>query len=501
MRPPEPHDPHERLVVVTWRIPQADADALEAVVLDEGTLGRIRTVPGIQGVFTLSTCQRKLVAFVPDRDRASPDAHPGGLAAALALALRPEGAAGLPMPEVFRGWSGIAHLSAVATGLDALVPGEPQVLGQFRDALKAARDEERLDPELDRVLRGVLRAARTVRDATGIGHGAVSLVPRARPVLQETAQRADGPLTVALVGTGRMARAVVAELGRYPVARLHVVSRDAGRAERFAAEMANKAAKGRYVVDARDRRTFHARPPNVDLLVLATERDPGASSNHVVDTDLVARLVGRNGDAPTDRTDVRLTILDLCLPRLADPAIRTVPGCHLVQIDDLAERSVDDEDAEARHRRQVMARIGLEEELGRWRRRAAAERDEHRIRDLHRVLTKTAEDALDGAPWAQGDEDFRRWYRRTTRSMAHEAVAHLRDALASASASETTPDPGPLAALDDAPERRPEPGPGPKAATRDPVQGPHDDTPLVRTPAPADGAAHGRRKARKEADA
>ena len=128
----------------------------------------------------------------------------------------------------------------VASGLDSMILGEPQILGQVKQAYKAARDHRALGPILDRLLQHCLAAAKRVRTETGISRHAVSVAFAA----VELARRIFGELTgrrVLLLGAGKMSDLVARHLVANGVEGLSVASRTYNNAVVAAARVGGKA--------------------------------------------------------------------------------------------------------------------------------------------------------------------------------------------------------------------------------------------------------------------
>ncbi len=195
------------------------------------------------------------------------------------------------------------HLFRVAAGLDSLVPGEGEILGQVRAAYDAASP----GPLLDRVFRQALRIGKRVRAETAIGESPAS-VPAAAAAL---AQQVFGDLRgrrVLLVGSGRMGELAAANLASRGASIAYVASRSepSALAARFGALPIDLAAVPAALGD-------------VDL-VLASTSAPVP--------------VVQAGDVPAQRRRP-LFFLDIAVPRDVDPAVQELDGCYLYDIDDL----------------------------------------------------------------------------------------------------------------------------------------------------------------------
>jgi glutamyl-tRNA reductase len=197
------------------------------------------------------------------------------------------------------------HLFRVAAGLDSLVPGEAEILGQVRSAFDAGT----AGPVLDRLFRQALQAGKRVRSETAIGESPTS-VPAAAAAL---AQQVFGDLAgrrVLVVGAGRMGELAAANLS----------SRDA-----VIAYVANRGEERGHALAAR----FGAEPVGLDAVPEAL-----AGVDVVVTTTSAPGVVIAAADVPARRRRP-LFFIDLAVPRNVDPAVHDLAGCFVYDVDDL----------------------------------------------------------------------------------------------------------------------------------------------------------------------
>ncbi len=226
-------------------------------------------------------------------------------------------ASGVPLAELsehlYVHWEGqaVAHLFQVACGLDSMVVGESQILGQLRRAYAAS------GPGAGRVLHELfqkaLRVGKRAHSETGIDEAGRSLVS----VGLERAVAAVGPLEgrdVLVVGAGSMGALAGSTLRRAGVARITVANRTAENARRLATSLDGTGIGLDGLEDAL--RT-------ADVVVSST----GATGT-VVPVDVVRRAVAARSGRP-------IAFLDLALPRDVDPAVRDLPGVTLVDLETL----------------------------------------------------------------------------------------------------------------------------------------------------------------------
>lgn len=288
--------------------------------------------------FVLSTCNRIEAYAVA----ASP-----GAALASSRAFLAERA-----DELWDGWASRAyehtddgalrHLFGVAAGLDSMVLGEPQILGQLRAALDVARRAKLTGVALGRIGAAAVACGKRVRSETGIGRHALSVVSVA---LREAASRfgAWDDRDVAVIGTGATAELVLKHLSEYSRVRLTVIGRTSERATALAR---------RYGVTARPFSDLREALALADALVACT----GAPHHVVSATDLSI--------AGPDRRERPLVCVDLGVPPDIDPRVARFPGVHLLDLD--AVQSIADANRAVREREALQARTVVEEELGRF---------------------------------------------------------------------------------------------------------------------------------------
>jgi glutamyl-tRNA reductase len=214
----------------------------------------------------------------------------------------------------------VAHLFSVAAGLDSMVVGETQVLGQLRAAYALARQEGTVARALHPVAQRALRVGKRVHAETGIDRAGASLVS----VALARAEGRIGSLAgrrALVVGAGSMGALAATTLTRRE-AQVVVSSRTAVSAARLAEALGARTAP---LAD------LPAELPAADLLVTCT-----GATGIVVGTDVVAAaMVGRE-DRP-------LVVVDLALPRDVDPGVAALPGVHVVDLALLqGERSAGD---------------------------------------------------------------------------------------------------------------------------------------------------------------
>jgi glutamyl-tRNA reductase len=243
----------------------------------------------------------------------------------------------------------IEHLFRVASSLDSLVVGEPQILGQLKDAFTCARSAHAVGPALNRALEHAFHVAKRVRSETALGAGQVSIptvvVDLAHEIFSELAGH-----KVVLVGTGAMATLVATLLGKAG-AQVFVVGRTLDRAREVAQKLGTEP------------KTWEDIPSLLDLadIVVSSTSAP----DYVFSLEQLAQARRR-------RHGRNLLMVDLAVPRDVDPRIADLDGVFLYNVDDLAR--VADTALDNRRCEADKATAIVSEETENFLRRAYAER-------------------------------------------------------------------------------------------------------------------------------
>jgi glutamyl-tRNA reductase len=208
----------------------------------------------------------------------------------------------------------VAHLFTVAAGLDSMVVGETQVLGQLRNAYALARDQGTVGRAMHPVAQRALRVGKRVHSETGIDKAGASLVSVSLDRAEERIGSLEGR-PVLVVGAGSMGALAATTLARRGAA-VTVSSRTPAHAERLAASVEGRAAE---LAD------LPAEIVAADVLVTCT-----GARGLVVGTEVVTDAMhSRIGAARPDRP---LVVIDLALPRDVDPGVAALPGVHVVDL-------------------------------------------------------------------------------------------------------------------------------------------------------------------------
>jgi glutamyl-tRNA reductase len=312
------------LVLVGTSHRLSPVEVRERVAFDlAGSAELARRVAGGGEAVCLSTCNRTELYLVdPDREAAEARAVAALLGDEVELYRMTDEAAAL-------------HLFRVAAGLDSLVPGEGEILGQVKDAYEAGAH----GPVLDRLFREALRVGKKVRTETAINESPASVSSAAAAL----AQQVFGDLTgcrVLLVGAGEVSELAARALAARGATIGAVTSRTQANAEKLA-----------------DAFGSHAVP--FDRLGSELEH-----SDVVVSSTGSAEPILSRGQVP-DRKGRPLFVIDLAVPRDVDPGLAELEDCYLYDIDDL--QAVVRESLNGRRREAERAEAIVEHEAERFR--------------------------------------------------------------------------------------------------------------------------------------
>jgi len=230
-------------------------------------------------------------------------------------------ASGMPLAEIIdhlyshTSEAAVNHLFGVASGLDSLVLGEPQILGQGKSAYEHALTAGTAGHILHRLYQATFQAAKRARTETEIGKQSVNISSCA----VELAQRIFGSLsdkTVMLIGAGEMAELAARHLQGHGVKRILVANRTLERARNLAREFDGHA----LTLDELDKYLDAA-----DILISTT-----GANTYVLLPEPVQAAMDKRGGQP-------MFLVDIAVPRDIDPRINDIDGVYLYDIDDLQQ--------------------------------------------------------------------------------------------------------------------------------------------------------------------
>ena len=328
------------------------------------TTASLRNVEGVDGAAVLSTCNR-VEAVVSTRDEDVIEKIVDWLADGAGTA-RTELEKHL---YILRHGDVVKHLFRVASGLDSMIVGEPQIGGQVRAAFAAAMELGALDGLLVQLYDNTMRVAKKVRTDTGIGAHAVS-VPYAAV---ELARKIFGDLRglhVLLLGAGEMGELTAEHLHQQHVRQVFVANRSHDRAR----ELAERFDGAAVHFDAVEEHLAKC-----DIVIAST-----AAPHYLIEP----HHVGRALEARRNRN---LFLIDLSVPRNINPAVAEIDGAYLYNVDDLQQ--VADANLELRQKKAVAAEAIVSREVDGFRKRLVAQDAVPTILELQQRLEaiRTAE--------------------------------------------------------------------------------------------------------------
>ncbi|WP_081974785.1 glutamyl-tRNA reductase [Novilysobacter arseniciresistens] len=277
-------------------------------------LSALRGLPQVREAALLSTCNRTEIYAVTDDDGA---ALADWLATHPADAATGEGLHGYLYRHT--GSDAVRHLFRVATGLDSLVLGEPQILGQVKDAWATARAAGSLGGQLDRLFQQTFSTAKRARTHTRIGANPVSVASTAVRLAQESFARLEDS-TVLLIGAGETIELAARHLVQARVKRLLVANRTLSHAQ----ELASRHGGFALPLGELDRHLAEA-----DIVLSAT-----ASREPVLLQPQVQAALAQRRHRP-------MLLLDLAVPRDVAADVGELDDVFLYTVDDL-QRAIED---------------------------------------------------------------------------------------------------------------------------------------------------------------
>lgn len=301
-------------------------------------LAEIAQVPGLSEVVILSTCNRSEIYAVCEEPRRIRERLTAFMSAFHDV---PESQL---VPHVYTRADAdvVRHLFRVAAGLDSLVVGEPQILGQVKDAYTVASEQRYTGVFLNRLFHWSFGTGKRVRSDTGIGEGAVSVSYAAISLARKIFGTLDN-LRALLVGAGEMAELTASHLRSQRVRRIGVANRTAAHASALAAKVDGEAVPWDRITDELT---------SSDIVVTAT----GSASPIITRADVETAM--------KPRRDRPLFIIDIGVPRDVDPASAEIEQVFLYNIDDL--RSIIQENLSRRQSQVDLAERMVTTEVDRY---------------------------------------------------------------------------------------------------------------------------------------
>jgi glutamyl-tRNA reductase len=306
----------------------------------DAALGALSQRPGIAEACILSTCNR-VEFMVRGEGRTSAESR--------VLEFLGERSAAIgdlrPYLYSYADREAVQHIFRVASSLDSMVVGEPQILGQIKEAYRAAKRAGAVRGPLDQLLTGAFRVARRVRNETGIGQMAVSI----SYVAVELARKIFGDLTglsILIVGAGKMSEAAARHLRAAGAEQVWVANRTFERAEELARAFQGEAVAYERLFEILTR---------ADIVISST-----GAPHFILNRETAERVIVARRNKP-------VFFVDIAVPRDIDPKINEIDNMFVYDIDDLQQ--VADANMRQRQKEAELAEEIVEEEVDRMLRR------------------------------------------------------------------------------------------------------------------------------------
>ncbi len=327
------------LIVIGLNHKTASIDLRERMAFAEDqmetALHQLKSLPSLKENMILSTCNRvEIYAAARETDKAILD-----------LKHFLSQYHGLPLKEFekslysFAGEEAVKHIFRVASSLDSMVVGEPQILGQIKSAYETAVESKTSGIILHRLLHRAFHVAKRVRTETRIGDSAVSVssvaVDLARKIFETLEKK-----TVLLIGAGEMCELAARHLVSGGVEKVLVTNRTYERAASLAQEFKGEAIPFHEMNQGLNR---------VDIVISATD-----SPQYLIRRDQVAKVI-------KDRKQKPIFFIDIADPRNIEPSVGEIENVYLYNIDDL--KKVADENIKDRGKEAQKAETIVQEEV------------------------------------------------------------------------------------------------------------------------------------------
>lgn len=297
--------------------------------------------PGVNEAMILSTCNR--VELLACHESGSPDLM-GFFESYLGI----ETSSLRPHIYEYREVDAVQHLFRVASSLDSMVVGEPQILGQVKESYTTARSVGAVQTHLEKLLQSTFAVAKKIRTETQIGNSSVSIASVAVDLAKKIFGSLEGK-RVLLVGAGKMSELAARHLLRQGADEIFVANRTHDRALRLARNFQGHAVR----FD-----DLYATADKADIIITST-----GSQEHIFRREHGQQFLHKRRNRP-------MFFIDIAVPRDIDPEINRVDGVFLYDIDDL--QSVAASHLADRAREAQRAEAIIAEEVLRFQRRAQA---------------------------------------------------------------------------------------------------------------------------------
>lgn len=220
-----------------------------------------------------------------------------------------------PYIYLYEDLEAVKHIMRVATGLNSLVLGEPQILGQLKDAYNLAQKSNTINHNLDKLFQHVFRTAKQVRTDTEIGSSAVSVAFAAVSLVRQF--YGDMPAqTAVLVGAGETIELVARHLKEAQIGRIIIANRTLDRAQALAERVDG------YAIELTD---LAAHLHEADIIIAST-----GSPDTIIRPQMIENALKKRKNSP-------IFMVDIAVPRDIDANISKIKNTYLYSVDDLQD--------------------------------------------------------------------------------------------------------------------------------------------------------------------
>jgi len=319
-----------RIAILSVNHAQAPVSVRERVAFEPNHLAdelqKLNSVSGVEACVILSTCNRSEIYTVVDND------NPQEILSQYLSDTHQVSRQELDSYLVyFENDAALEHICNVACGLDSLVLGEPQILGQLKDAYHSAKQAKTLDKKLEKLFQHAFSTAKKVRTDTQIGSSPVSIaycaVKLSEKIFADLSEQ-----TVLLIGAGEMIELCAQHLSQKGVNNIIVANRTLENAQKIASI---------YGAQSISLKQFSSVIHQADIIISST-----AASVPVIGKGLIESALKRRKHKP-------MFMLDIAIPRDIEPEVGQLDDVYLYTIDDL-EQVVSD-NVDSREKEKVLA--------------------------------------------------------------------------------------------------------------------------------------------------
>lgn len=366
-------------------------------------LDRLLVLPFVHEAVILSTCNRTEIYCISE--------HPTFLITWLAQEINLPAASLIPHIYQHQDDEAIQHLLRVASGLDSMMLGEPQILGQLKQAFREANSKNYIHSQLNQIFPFVFSASKRIRTHSGIGNNPISIASAAARLIGQFFPRYDA-LEIFIIGSGETASLVAKYLYQYGVRKFTIASRTRENADKLAFK---------WHAESLSITEIPAQLCKADVVISAT-----ACPLPFINKPMVEQALQTNPDKT-------MFFLDLAVPRDITPEVDELKNVHLYNIDSLhntIEKGLDERRAAA-----IRAESLIQHELETYMRAHRTRRAQGAICAYRNTMQALAEQELERATKKMTSGQcqqtvLREFSERLTNKLTHQTTTGLRLAAA-----------------------------------------------------------------------